>query len=495
MHEYFDDLADAMIVSNRPGGKVSRQLLGEVLSRVAVKTPPEATREQIAAGDMLRVPLPLSEGSVSKATAALRYLGLFEDGPVEKGAGRPLTKIRLGSERWFCIGVHVRQSDGEISELRVVAVSLDDSRVLADDRATELAPRRPLADLTNAVVEAIERITVTVGSRAVRGRLPLLGVGVEINCPVRDGSAIDRSGKKSIPYDIRDKLTAALGVPVVVENDANVLAIRQTYGTKIENQDFALILVTDGGVGAAVSVGGRVYRGSQGFAGELGHVKVDRAALPVRGAGIECWCGGVDHLDAYATPFRIRERLSEKAASERKVYTAAGRALGHGLVALVSLCNPAEILLLVPEWLGEPALRDAYLKAAEAEISAAGIRHTSEVLDRDQLAVKGARAAATRVLIEFIDHLSGIDGCLPEDRSAAALTPTRGAAAIAGAALTTPLGAAVGAVVGGAIGATFDRRNTGAAVGRAGAQSIRARSRQDAPGPDGWTPPWELSRS
>ena len=44
VHEYFDDLADAMIVSNRPGGKVSRQLLGEVLSRVAVKTPPEATR-------------------------------------------------------------------------------------------------------------------------------------------------------------------------------------------------------------------------------------------------------------------------------------------------------------------------------------------------------------------------------------------------------------------------------------------------------------------
>ncbi|GIE81881.1 hypothetical protein Aph02nite_78310 [Actinoplanes philippinensis] len=504
VHEYFDDLADMMIDSHVQGGRVSRQLIGEVLSRVAVNTPPEATRDEIAAGDMLRIPLPLSEGSVSKATAALRDQGFLEDGPVIRGAGRPLTSVRLSKEHWFCIGVHLRQRAGVPVDGWVVAARLDDSETLADVRLEIPQPATASAEtLTTVIAAAIRRAVAApaVRSRARGGRLPLLGIGIAVNCPVRGGTLIDRRDATGLGHDLGADLAEALGAPVIVENDANALAIRQTYGSDIEHQDFALVLVEEEGIGAAVSVGGRVYRGSEGFAGELGHVRVDRAALPLGRFGGQCSCGGEGHVDAYATPRWIRQ---QPAVHESAAYLTAGRALGHGLTALVGLVNPAQIMLVLTERLGSPALRDVYLEAARAEVVSAsasspgaGVLLTPVVLEGQMLARRIARAAATRVLIEFIDHLSGIDGCLPKDRGAATLTSTRAAAA-----LITPFGAAVGAVVGGAIGYAAHGAAIGRVVGRVLGEGRRAAPiRETEParvqpgdsaraGRRGWQPPW-----
>jgi predicted NBD/HSP70 family sugar kinase len=532
VHEYFDDLAEAMIDS-LGRSKISRHLLGEVLSRVAVNTPPTTTRDQIATGAMLRTPLPLSEGSVSKATGALRKLDfLEEDGPIRERTGRPLTPVRLGHRRWFCIGVHVSQTGGTPTELLVVATTLDDSSVLTVEQQPlqpgNLESGWPLATLTSSIVGAIKQVTgaPAVASRATAGKLPLLGVGVEINSPVHAGRIVDRRDGQWTEHDLRAELAAALGVPVVVENDANALAIRQTYGTNVAHQDFALVLVADEGIGAGVSVGGRVYRGSLGFAGELGHVKIDRAALPGARFTGPCWCGADDHVDAYATPSRIRHQLKSRgldagsATDVRDVYITAGSALGHGLVALINVFNPAEIVLVLPDWLGGPGPRsqdhtDAYVEAARAEVEstwanvrAEGILSPPTILNHRALAMNGARAAATRVLIEFIDHLSGIDGCLPKEQGVSAWTTTHAAAAIAG--------AAVGAVVGGALGATVRRAVPGAAIGhaigRAAAEGLRSRSQPVVPtdhgssggladdptqkdstraDKNGWRPPWE----
>lgn len=491
MHEHFAEISGALSsYGPASGGRISGHLLGEVLSRVAVNTPPRATRTEIAQGRMLRVPLPLSEGSVSKATGALvRYHLLDQEDPSRDQSGRPgrpFLPVRLGRNRWFLIGVHVNQESGTPTDLTVVATTLDDAQVLASrTKPIAVPPSRewPLRPVVAAIVAAIKEL---IGDDAIRSRmqgdwLPLLGVGVDISSPVYQGNVIGRGHDRAWrEYDLGTGLTEALGIPVVVENDANALAVRETYGTRVSHHDFALVLVADEGIGAGVAVGGRVYRGSRGLAGEIGHVKVDRSNLGVDGFADSCWCGQPDHVDVFATPRRIRHELGPAGVNDkgaRAVLAAAGRALGQGIAALVNTTNPAQVLLVLPPALAGSGVQAAYLDAAKAEVATtlAGASIAKPLVwDGTTFATMCARAAASRVLIEFIDHLSGIDGCPSDESGTPRWTAGREAAALVGSAFA---GAAVGAVVGGAIGTTVAKALVGNAVNKAGAL-VQRRNRQ-----------------
>ncbi len=464
-HQHFEELATQLIGNTR----ISRPLLAEVLSRVAVTTPPEVTRAQIASGEMLRVELPLSEASVSKAVTALLHCELLEEEISEEPAdgprvGRPPMLVRLGRDRWFSIGVHVHLDDGLPATVYAVAASLDDHVIVSKELPVETesdASSWPSEALVDAIVRVVDLLVEDerLKAREANGWLPLLGVGVEIGRHVHEGQVVVREGEALVPYDLRDALGSALRLPVVVENDANALAVRESYG-KYVRHDFALVLVVDEGVGAALAVDGRVYRGRGGMAGEIGHLEVPTQDLPngvacLNGFGEPCWCGRLRHVNVYATPQRIRAALGVADLSEielaraedtERVFTAAGASLGHALAALVNIINPGQLLVILPKEFDSPSGRrylDEINKALHSTFST-GNRDAQLVeryLDGAELATAGARAAAIRVLIEFIDHLSGIDRCLPAERTFATWL-ARGAAAVVGGALGRPLGTA-----------------------------------------------------
>jgi predicted NBD/HSP70 family sugar kinase len=113
-----------------------------------------------------------------------------------------------------------------------------------------------------------------------------------------------QAGRDWTRIDFRSLLERATGLPTVVQNDANALALYECYfGTGREARTFVVVLL-DVGVGAGVVVDGQLLTGWQGAAGEIGHLVV---AL----GGYECACGNVDCLECVAGMANIVRSIGE----------------------------------------------------------------------------------------------------------------------------------------------------------------------------------------
>ncbi|MBI3552596.1 MAG: ROK family protein [Elusimicrobia bacterium] len=186
-------------------------------------------------------------------------------------------------------------------------------------------------------------------------------------------------------FRLRDELSARLEVPVVMDNDAN-LAVWGAYRTELYGRPQNVVGVTLGtGVGGGLVLAGRLYRGSTGSAGEIGHARVE---IP----GELCHCGRRGCLEAYAGSYGIVRRarrllaqapragrlvralcpdlrnlepahLSEAAqkgdALARRLWAETGFYLAVGLSNLVLVFNPDAVLILggvsrAGRWLLDP---------------------------------------------------------------------------------------------------------------------------------------------
>ncbi|MBK7701847.1 MAG: ROK family protein [bacterium] len=118
---------------------------------------------------------------------------------------------------------------------------------------------------------------------AAAGR-PLVGIGVALPCPV-DPSHPDRLSTIVLPaWDARlglDALSAQYGVPLMVDNDANLGALAEHWwGVGRGVDDLAYIKVAMG-IGSGHVIGGEIYRGATGVAGEIGHLSIDPQGKPL----------------------------------------------------------------------------------------------------------------------------------------------------------------------------------------------------------------------
>jgi predicted NBD/HSP70 family sugar kinase len=144
--------------------------------------------------------------------------------------------------------------------------------------------------------------------------------------------------------------------PVYVDNDVNVMAIGE-MGVAGSEQD-VLVVKVGTGIGCGVIVDGRVYRGAQGSAGDIGHIYV----TPPNGRTVVCRCGNENCLEAIAgggallrealaagLPVSTTRELVQLAAqgdgAALELVRNAGRTIGTVLAALVNFFNPHRIVI------------------------------------------------------------------------------------------------------------------------------------------------------
>ena len=186
----------------------------------------------------------------------------------------------------------------------------------------------------------------------------VLGVGVSMPGTVdRDrGCSLDSpvmsgwDGIELAPYF--GKLTAA---PVVVDNDANVMALAQRHGDYRDVDDLLLLKLSTG-LGAGIIAGGVLQRGAVGAAGEFGHNKV------VAAQGLPCRCGDTGCLEAIAGGWTLVHALQEQGHAvghirdvvdlanrgepeARRLIRECGRHIGEAIAAAVNLLNPAVLVV------------------------------------------------------------------------------------------------------------------------------------------------------
>ena len=288
----------------------------------------------------------LSAATVSNIVRELRDNGTVQVTPTSSG-GRRARSVALSGDAGIVVGV-----DFGHSHLRVAVGNLA-HQVLAEQS-------EPI-DVDASAAEGFDRAEQLVG-RLVEstgiGRDKVLGVGLGVPGPI-DVESGTLGSTAILPgwsgTNPRQELAGRLGVPVQVDNDANLGALGElVWGAGRGVRDLAYIKVASG-VGAGLVVDGRIYRGPGGTAGEIGHITLDEA-------GPVCRCGNRGCLETFTAARYVLELLRGSHGDQltipkmvqlgregdpgcRRVIGDVGRHIGMGVASLCNLLNPSRVVL------------------------------------------------------------------------------------------------------------------------------------------------------
>lgn len=161
---------------------------------------------------------------------------------------------------------------------------------------------------------------------AVDARPEVAAIGLGIPCTIDQerGVAVMAVNLQLAGVPIRDLMSEKLGLPVVLDNDANAAILAELRFGAARGADNAVMLTIGTGIGGGLVIGGEVYRGSSGAGAELGHVVIEADGPPCQGN-----CPNRGCVEALASGTAIaREGLI---AAEGAPDSALGKALAGGV--------------------------------------------------------------------------------------------------------------------------------------------------------------------
>ncbi|MGC4153396.1 MAG: ROK family transcriptional regulator [Propionicimonas sp.] len=286
----------------------------------------------------------------ARSTIAARLDSLLETGLIEQRSERALAMGRPASS------FHFRPEAGTVLGIDIGASHV---RIAVTDLATHSLAEQHLDLPVDRGPEIVLGTAIEVGRQLLAEVDPatrLAGVGIGVPGPVNH-----TTGRPSSPpimpgwdgCDMTGPLQHAFGVPVYVDNDANIMAIGEHAAAWKDTADLLFVKFATG-VGLGIILDGHIRRGAQGSSGDIGHVRVPG------GPPNPCHCGGTGCLEAVIGAQPLAERLSaqgspavtatdivalvrsgDKAALQ--VMREAGRTAGEVLAGVVSLLNPSVI--------------------------------------------------------------------------------------------------------------------------------------------------------
>lgn len=283
----------------------------------------------------------LAAGTVSSIVRELAASDVVTTVP---GAGRRGTTVRLGRGAGLAAGIdfghrHLAVVVGEMS-----GQVLGEIHERIDPGLThEVGLRRASALLDGLLRE----------HGASRSEVRTIGMGLPapITRDVVLASAILPAWKG---LDAQKAAAEALGCATHIENDANLGALAEHRRGLGRGHDNVVFVKVSSGVGAGLILGGALFRGTDGTAGEIGHLTLDDQ-------GPLCRCGSRGCLETYTSTATTVAMLSEQLpgadldeiieaakagnVSALRAFEDAGLRLGWGLAALTNLLNPGVILV------------------------------------------------------------------------------------------------------------------------------------------------------
>jgi predicted NBD/HSP70 family sugar kinase len=281
----------------------------------------------------------LTRVTISDLVAELIADGyVVEQGTREaSGPGKPAILVDLDREGHRIIGLDLSGTG-----LLLGAVLTLDGEIVARHETPVPADR---ADILGAVTELAR--TLIADAHA-----PVLGVGVGTPGVVDDhGVVLTAPNFGWTRVDLEGILTAALGLPVLVANDANAAVLAEyTFGGA---PDDVMLVRVGRGVGSGLLAGGQPMRGSRFAAGEIGHVTVGTDGGPL------CACGKVGCLEAWLAVPSLEARIAGGGAAREATLRDAGERLGIALAPIVGALDLSEIVLSGPSELLDGTLAHA----------------------------------------------------------------------------------------------------------------------------------------
>jgi predicted NBD/HSP70 family sugar kinase len=244
----------------------------------------------------------LSRSTVSEIVGELLPTGLVaEIGAGQSRGGRRPIVLEFQDDAYVVLGVEMGANH--------VCVALTDLR----GRILNWVCRpHPVRDDPRGARGLITELCVQSLDPAVTGGIPLAGIGVAAPSPVHpsDPHQLDKIVMPAWGGDLGlDALASSFGVPLMVDNDANLGALAERWwGAGREVDNFVYIKLSTG-IGAGYVFDGQIYRGATGVAGEIGHVAIDPR-------GKTCVCGLRGCLATMVGAEALLQRAAELAADQ-----------------------------------------------------------------------------------------------------------------------------------------------------------------------------------
>lgn len=272
----------------------------------------------------------------------------------------------------------------DIGGTKTLCVVIDDSNgelSVVDERRV---PTDPNADAA----------TTIVGLAGSFADIDSLGVGIA-GLVARDGSVAVTThlpGVHDLPLGRR--LATTLGIPVAIDNDATCATVAEWRLGAGRGEDNVLMVTIGTGIGGGAIIDGRVARGSHGFAGEYGHIVVQRGGLACPCGRHGCWeayvsgrglahIAGATNSEAVMTAYSAGDADAVRAVGEFADWAALG------LHNLVNSLDPACIVLG-----GGLGSRPEIVAAVHERFMTGERSHLGRALPRIVVAELGERAGA-----------------------------------------------------------------------------------------------------
>ncbi|MFI7692800.1 ROK family transcriptional regulator [Nonomuraea sp. NPDC049655] len=285
----------------------------------------------------------LSRSTVTDRVDRLIAAGyLHESGVGASGGGRPPSVLDVDAARRLIL-----VADLGATHARVALTDLA-ARPMAEERAEMRIDRGPEPVLT-WVREAFQRLL----DRAGRPAGDVCGIGLDLP------GSVDHTRGRVIrsflmpgwdDHPIREAVGRTYDVPILVENDANAMALGEWWSSWRETDSLILVKVSTG-IGTGIVLDGRIYRGVEEAAGNIGHVRIRETDDRV------CTCGSRGCVASLASGHALAADLGRETSRDvvRLVQAGdpaaiarvqeAGRTLGVVLATAVSLLNPGVLVL------------------------------------------------------------------------------------------------------------------------------------------------------
>jgi len=303
--------------------------------------------------------LNVSRTTVAAEVTRLGELGLAQEvGPAASRGGRRSTLVDLAAGIRF-VGISIGATG--------MSVGVTDGRLaVLSTRSRDCDIRKGPEVVLAAALEVVREVLEECGVDRP------MGAGVGVPGPVDFHRGVSVS-PPIMPgwdgYPVRDAVSRELGCPVVLDNDVNVLAVGEQHsGVARTAQDFLFVKIGTG-IGCGIVVDGELYRGVDGCAGDIGHIRVEDF-------GPTCACGNTGCLEAFSggaalardataaaragrspalaslleekgelTAADIAIAVSQGDAQAVQLIRDSGRRVGQVLASLVSFFNPGLIVI------------------------------------------------------------------------------------------------------------------------------------------------------
>lgn len=338
----------------------------------------------------------LNKATVSSLVQDLIDSGLVREiGTGQSSGGRKPVLLEFVAESGYAVGV-----DLGVNYVRGVLTDLRGG--IAVERTAQLAKTSP-----DEVFGILRPFIQSLIDEAPESAFGVVGIGVGVPGLVDRGGAVlyaPNLGWRDVP--LQDALNRAFGIPVLIDNEANVGAIgERKFGSG--RGIGSMIYVSVGmGIGTGLILQKELYKGAAGFSGELGHLSIEASGPPCRCGNRGCW-------ELYASEQALLARAADAGIGEgtldsllalaeggdeqtRALFAGIGESLGVGIANIVNVFNPEAVVIGNTMSRARPWLEEAMSRTTEARalnFHLRGIRLLFAELG-DRSAVMGAAETA-----------------------------------------------------------------------------------------------------